>query len=60
MYVMKCNLDGEFSKGELQRFGNLEVSPSAGVLNYGQVLFPASFFKVVDFTLIEFDRSNKA
>uniref|UniRef100_A0A1J3HCB2 Branched-chain-amino-acid aminotransferase n=1 Tax=Noccaea caerulescens TaxID=107243 RepID=A0A1J3HCB2_NOCCA len=39
MYVMKCNLDGEFSKGELQRFGNLEVSPSAGVLNYGQGLF---------------------
>ena len=37
MYVMKCNLDGEFSKGELQRFGNIEVSPSAGVLNYGQV-----------------------
>nr|VDC66353.1 unnamed protein product [Brassica rapa] len=39
MYVMKCNLDGEFSKGELQRFGNIEVSPSAGVLNYGQGLF---------------------
>ncbi|CAL9247012.1 unnamed protein product [Arabidopsis halleri] len=39
MYVMKCNMDGEFSKGELQRFGNIEVSPSAGVLNYGQGLF---------------------
>ncbi|KAF2591626.1 hypothetical protein F2Q70_00040558 [Brassica cretica] len=39
MYVMKCNLDGEFSKGELQLFGNIEVSPSAGVLNYGQGLF---------------------
>ncbi|XP_010503632.1 PREDICTED: branched-chain-amino-acid aminotransferase 3, chloroplastic isoform X1 [Camelina sativa] len=39
MYVMKCNIDGEFSKGELQRFGNIEVSPSAGVLNYGQGLF---------------------
>ncbi|KAF8104901.1 hypothetical protein N665_0166s0082 [Sinapis alba] len=39
MYVMKCNLDGEFSNGELQRFGNIEVSPSAGVLNYGQGLF---------------------
>ena len=37
MYVMKCNLGGEFSNGELQRFGNIEVSPSAGVLNYGQV-----------------------
>ncbi|KAG2311579.1 hypothetical protein Bca52824_023136 [Brassica carinata] len=39
MYVMKCNLGGEFSNGELQRFGNIEVSPSAGVLNYGQGLF---------------------
>ncbi|KAG7627910.1 Branched-chain amino acid aminotransferase II [Arabidopsis thaliana x Arabidopsis arenosa] len=39
MYVMKCNIDGEFSKGELQRFGNIEISPSAGVLNYGQGLF---------------------
>ncbi|XP_024013777.1 branched-chain-amino-acid aminotransferase 3, chloroplastic isoform X1 [Eutrema salsugineum] len=39
MYVMKCDLDGEFSNGGLQRFGNIEVSPSAGVLNYGQGLF---------------------
>ncbi|CAN8268210.1 unnamed protein product [Cochlearia groenlandica] len=40
MYVMKCNInDGEFSNGELKRFGNIEVSPSAGVLNYGQGLF---------------------
>ncbi|KAJ0253723.1 Branched-chain-amino-acid aminotransferase 3 [Hirschfeldia incana] len=39
MYVMKCDLHGEFTNGELQRFGNIEVSPSAGVLNYGQGLF---------------------
>ncbi|XP_031275200.1 branched-chain amino acid aminotransferase 2, chloroplastic isoform X1 [Pistacia vera] len=39
MYVMKCSRDGNFSKGELQRFGNIELSPSAGVLNYGQGLF---------------------
>jgi branched-chain amino acid aminotransferase len=39
MYVMKCGLDGEWRQGELQQFGNLEVSPSAGVLNYGQGLF---------------------
>lgn len=37
MYVMKCGRDGNFSKGELQRFGNIELSPSSGVLNYGQV-----------------------
>ncbi|TXG59983.1 hypothetical protein EZV62_014556 [Acer yangbiense] len=39
MYVMKCARDGNYSKGELQRFGNIELSPSAGVLNYGQGLF---------------------
>lgn len=37
MYVMKCSHGGIFSNGELQRFGNIELSPSAGVLNYGQV-----------------------
>ncbi|KAF7809962.1 branched-chain amino acid aminotransferase 2, chloroplastic [Senna tora] len=39
MYVMKCPLDGSFSKGELQRFGNIELNPSSGILNYGQGLF---------------------
>lgn len=39
MYVTKCARDGNFSKGELQRFGNIELNPSAGVLNYGQGLF---------------------
>ncbi|KAF9615267.1 hypothetical protein IFM89_022594, partial [Coptis chinensis] len=39
MYVTKCSNDGDFSKGELLRFGNIELSPSSGVLNYGQGLF---------------------
>ncbi|XP_023543213.1 branched-chain amino acid aminotransferase 2, chloroplastic-like [Cucurbita pepo subsp. pepo] len=39
MYVMKCPRGGSFSNGELKRFGNIELSPSAGVLNYGQGLF---------------------
>ncbi|XP_058187174.1 branched-chain amino acid aminotransferase 2, chloroplastic-like isoform X3 [Rhododendron vialii] len=39
MYVMKCSQGQSFSKGELQHFGNIELSPSAGVLNYGQGLF---------------------
>ncbi|TQE08644.1 hypothetical protein C1H46_005736 [Malus baccata] len=39
MYVMKCAQGGNFPKGELQSFGNIELSPSAGVLNYGQGLF---------------------
>ena len=37
MYVMKCSQGDNFSNGELKRFGNIELSPSAGVLNYGQV-----------------------
>ncbi|CAN8251488.1 unnamed protein product [Cochlearia groenlandica] len=40
MYTMNCNnRDGEFTKGVLQSFGNIQVSPSAAVLNYGQGLF---------------------
>ncbi|XP_059431495.1 branched-chain amino acid aminotransferase 2, chloroplastic-like [Corylus avellana] len=39
MYIFKCTRGREFSKGELKRFGNIEISPSAGVLNYGQGLF---------------------
>ncbi|CAI8589024.1 unnamed protein product [Vicia faba] len=39
MYFAKCDQGGTFSKGELKRFGNIELNPSAGVLNYGQGLF---------------------
>ncbi|XP_047311740.1 branched-chain amino acid aminotransferase 2, chloroplastic-like [Impatiens glandulifera] len=39
MYTMKCTQGQEFGEGELKRFGNIELSPSAGVLNYGQGLF---------------------
>ncbi|CAE6261392.1 unnamed protein product [Arabidopsis arenosa] len=39
MYAMKCSRDGEFSQGQLQPFGNIEINPSAAVLNYGQGLF---------------------
>ncbi|WCJ35614.1 Branched-chain-amino-acid aminotransferase [Euphorbia peplus] len=39
MYTMKCNKDGHFEKGHLTRFGNIELSPCAGVLNYGQGIF---------------------
>ena len=37
MYIMECARVGDFSKGELQRFRNIEMNSSAGVLNYGQV-----------------------
>ncbi|EPS61699.1 branched-chain-amino-acid aminotransferase [Genlisea aurea] len=39
MYVMKCCRGEHFSDGELRRFGNIELSPSSGVLNYGQGLY---------------------
>ncbi|XP_062210457.1 branched-chain-amino-acid aminotransferase 2, chloroplastic-like [Phragmites australis] len=41
MYVMRCSLEdcGVFSGGKLSRYGNIELSPSSGVLNYGQGLF---------------------
>lgn len=45
MYVMKCGQGENFSKGELKRFGNIELSPCAGVLNYGQV---SSFYHCFD------------
>ncbi|CAL9112218.1 unnamed protein product [Musa acuminata var. zebrina] len=39
MYISKCSQDGIFTKGELLRYGPIELSPSSGVLNYGQGLF---------------------
>ncbi|KAJ4969145.1 hypothetical protein NE237_015846 [Protea cynaroides] len=39
MFVTKCLKGGDFPKGELVHFGNVELSPSSGVLNYGQGLF---------------------
>ncbi|GFZ10119.1 branched-chain amino acid transaminase 2 [Actinidia rufa] len=39
MYVTKCTEDGVFQQGQLNRYGNIELNPSAGVLNYGQGIF---------------------
>ncbi|KAI4389504.1 hypothetical protein MLD38_001724 [Melastoma candidum] len=39
MYVMKCAKDSVFERGRINPYGNIELSPSAGVLNYGQGLF---------------------
>ncbi|KAL5844633.1 hypothetical protein ACOSQ4_010591 [Xanthoceras sorbifolium] len=39
MYSMKCYDDQIFEQGQLSRYGKIELSPSAGVLNYGQGLF---------------------
>lgn len=39
MYVTRCSPEdrGDFPRGELCRYGNIELSPSSGVLNYAQV-----------------------
>lgn len=39
MYTMKCSEGENFTQGRLSRYGNIELSPAAGVLNYGQGLF---------------------
>ncbi|XP_062120122.1 branched-chain-amino-acid aminotransferase 2, chloroplastic-like [Humulus lupulus] len=39
MYVMKCSKDQNFERGKLNPYGNIELSPAAGVLNYGQGLY---------------------
>ncbi|RDY07834.1 putative branched-chain-amino-acid aminotransferase 7, partial [Mucuna pruriens] len=39
MYVMKCAKGDKFSQGSILPFGNIEISPSAGILNYGQGIF---------------------
>ncbi|CAK8577894.1 unnamed protein product [Lathyrus sativus] len=39
MYVMKCSKGGKFSQGSIVRYGNIEISPAAGILNYGQGIF---------------------
>ncbi|KAL5857582.1 hypothetical protein ACOSQ3_005040 [Xanthoceras sorbifolium] len=39
MYVMNCSKEeNSFSKGSLVQFGNMEMNPSSGILNYGQGL----------------------
>ncbi|XLR69057.1 hypothetical protein S83_019729, partial [Arachis hypogaea] len=36
MYVMKCSKGEDFGDGSLIPYGNIELPPSAGILNYGQ------------------------
>jgi branched-chain amino acid aminotransferase len=39
MFLATCKSDGVWDKGEFRPFGNISISPAAGVLNYGQGLF---------------------
>ncbi|THG19640.1 hypothetical protein TEA_019061 [Camellia sinensis var. sinensis] len=36
IYITKSSADGIFEQGQLNPYGNIELNPSAGVLNYGQ------------------------
>ncbi|KAL0853604.1 hypothetical protein Bca101_058756 [Brassica carinata] len=39
MYVSKCKQGEGFSEGEIVPYGDISISPCAGILNYGQGLF---------------------
>ncbi|XP_057537013.1 branched-chain-amino-acid aminotransferase 2, chloroplastic-like [Amaranthus tricolor] len=39
MYMLKCSKNEEFTNGKLIPYGNIELSPAAAVLNYGQGIF---------------------
>lgn len=39
MYMNTCEAEGVWGEGEILPFGNVSMSPAAGVLNYGQGLF---------------------
>jgi len=39
MWQGSCKFDAEWKNGELISYGNIEISPAAGVLNYGQGVF---------------------
>lgn len=39
MYINTCEAEGPWGTGEIIPFGDIKISPAAGVLNYGQGLF---------------------
>ena len=39
MYIAKTAIDEPWSPGEIRPYGNISISPAAGVINYGQGLF---------------------
>jgi len=41
---MKCAKGDKFSQGSIVPFGNIEISPSAGILNYGQVIQTTQYY----------------
>ncbi|MEL0101242.1 MAG: branched chain amino acid aminotransferase, partial [Euryarchaeota archaeon] len=39
MYMTKTSAEDPWMPGEMRPYGNISISPAAGVLNYGQGLF---------------------
>ena len=39
MYLTKTAIDAPWEPGEMRPYGNISISPAAGVMNYGQGLF---------------------
>ena len=39
MFIANCPMDGKWESGSLVPYGKIELSPAAGVLNYGQGVF---------------------
>ncbi|MBB69687.1 MAG: branched chain amino acid aminotransferase, partial [Euryarchaeota archaeon] len=39
MYMTKTEIDAPWEPGEMRPYGNISISPAAGVMNYGQGLF---------------------
>lgn len=61
MYVMKCSKDENFKAGQLNPYGNIELSPSAGVLNYGQgILEGTKAYRKEDGSLLLFRPDQNA
>ena len=44
MYKATCKQGETWSKGKLVPYGKIELSPAAGVLNYGQGCFKVNFY----------------
>eukprot|EP00850_Spirogloea_muscicola_P004266 SM000018S03631 [mRNA] locus=s18:456370:463152:+ [translate_table: standard] len=61
MFSMTCERGGEWQPGRLLPFGNLELSPSAGVLNYGQGVFEGlKAYRTADGRLLTFRPDQNA
>ncbi|KAL5780022.1 hypothetical protein ACOSQ2_010759 [Xanthoceras sorbifolium] len=55
MYIMKCSEEGHFSEGGLQPFQNIQLIPSACILNYGQaVIEDLKAYKKLDDSILLF------